>query len=295
MKKKEQYSQYWETDEFEDLVARGLIAMYESKIKVAKRTIPSTRINDDLIRRIRKIGCYFAPSDRVMKIDLGQDGRSLKKQEIDIINDGRPDFCTWTRKANNLWEECYLSTIYMERINRLPKPFKTMHPGKIYRIAVLLFNERITGNCQYVTINSKGEINAVYRSVNFCEPITGRSFNIIDLPNSETDKAEDVITMWASASLQFYQDRRYLWNVQAKEGIAKATFSVHQEQIKSLFYARDLPMTDTGRKRPILHWVKSHQRRMKSGTDVDVDQYLRGTHEFIFNNTQFIITNPTKE
>lgn len=289
------YSPYWETEEFEDLVARGLIAMYESKIKINKRSLPATRLSEELLRRVRRIGCYFPSNDRVIYSEQSDDGRSAKIQSIDIINDGRPDVCLWSNNADNLWEKNYLQTFYMEAIRELPNPFKTDYPGKIYRVAALSFNEKVTGVCDYVTINNKGEVRSVYRPVEYRDPVTGRHIKIKDLPQSDTEHSEDCITVWAGATLQIYQDRRYLWNVCAKEGIAKATFAVHPEQIKSLFYARDLPMTDTGRKRPILHWVRSHQRRMKEGTDVSVEKYLRGTHEFVYNNTKFEITNPTKD
>lgn len=289
------YSPYWETEEFEDLVARGLIAMYESKIKVNKRSLPATRISEDMMKRIRRIGCYFPSNDRVIYAESAKDGRAAKVQSIDIINDGRPHYCLWSTRANNLWEEGYLQTFYMEHIKTLPKPFKSDYPGRIYRVAALNFNERITGVCDYVTINNKGEVRSVYRPVQYCDKITGRTINIKDLPQSDTEGAEDCITIWAAATLQIYQDRRYLWNVQATEGIAKATFAVHPAQIQSLFYARELPITATGRKKPILHWVKAHQRRMKEGTEFDVKQYLRGTHIIEMNNTQFIITNPRKE
>ena len=291
----EGYSPYWETEEFEDLVARGLIAMYESKIKINKRSLPATRISEELIRRVRRVGCYFPANDRVIYSEQSDDGRSSKVQTIDVVNDGRPEVCLWSTRANNLWEEGYLQTFYMEHINSLPKPFKTDYPGRVYRVCALNFNDQVTGVCDYVTINSKGQLRSVYRPVQYCHPITGRRISIKDLPQSDTETSEDVITVWAAAALQIYQDRRHLWNVRAQEGIAKATFAVYPEQIKSLFYARDLSMTDSGRKRPILHWVKAHQRRMKQGTDIDVEKYLRGTHEFIYNNTKFEIINPIKK
>jgi hypothetical protein len=109
-----------------------------------------------------------------------------------------------------------------------------------------------------------------------------------------TGKQRDFTTTSASSVIQFWQDRRYLWNVTAKEGIAKATFSVYPEQVKSLFYARDMPMTETGRKRPILHWVAAHNRRLKNGIDVDIDKHLRGINEFVYQGTKFVISRPLK-
>jgi len=53
-------------------------------------------------------------------------------------------------------------------------------------------------------------------------------------------------------------------------GEAKAHLGCMREEIKSLLYARDLPMTSTGRKKPILHLVAAHKRRIKEGTDIDI-------------------------
>ena len=111
----------------------------------------------------------------------------------------------------------------------------------------------------------------------------------------ENERAESLFTVVANSTLQFYQDRRFLWNVVAKENNSKATFGVYEEQIKSLFYSRELPLTETGRKRPILHWVASHQRRMKNGIDIDIEKHLRGCNEFIYQGTKFTITNPLKK
>jgi hypothetical protein len=106
------------------------------------------------------------------------------------------------------------------------------------------------------------------------------------------NKRSDIV--WASCVLGLGSDKKHLWNVTANEGFAKATFGVYPEQIKSLFYSRELPMTETGRKRPILHWVRSHRRRIKEGIEVDIEKHLKGINEFVYNGTKFIITRPLK-
>lgn len=295
------YSRYWETEEFEDKVARGLIAMYENKLKIHKRCLPSTRLSAELIRRVQQLGCYFPASDRIMQETFNeQTGKASSVQCIDVVNDLRPDYailCTDEGYDDNGKKlDGYLYVNYMERIKCLPKPFKTDVQGKIYRIAFLNYeNEQINGSCDYVVIDSKGEVHPVFRYVNTYNPITGVSGHVKNIPNGESKNCEDNVTIWASATIQYYQDRRHLWNVRAKEGIAKATFAVYTEQIQSLFYSRELPLTTTGRKKPILHWVKAHQRRMKEGIEYDVDKYLRGTHEFVYQNTKFEIINPIKK
>lgn len=139
----------------------------------------------------------------------------------------------------------------------------------------------------YVYIDDKGGIYDTYARRHDGELITTAhgTFN-------STGDVSDI--GWASAIIGFYQDRRHLWNVVANEGKAKATFGVHPEQIKSLFYARDLPMTETGRKRPILHWVNAHKRRIEKGYEVDIDKHLRGINEFVYQGTKFTITQPFK-
>jgi len=56
-----------------------------------------------------------------------------------------------------------------------------------------------------------------------------------------------------------------------------------------------LPLTVTGRKKPILHWVRAHQRRIKEGVDIDINKHLRGCCEFVMNDTKFCITLPHKQ
>lgn len=64
------------------------------------------------------------------------------------------------------------------------------------------------------------------------------------------------------------------------------------EEVKSLLYARSLPMTATGRKRPILHLVESHKRRMRNGIDVDVTAFLRGQQTVEIGGTVFKVNPP---
>jgi hypothetical protein len=291
---------YWKSEIFEDKVTRSLIAMYENKTKIIKKILPACRVSSDLIKRVQNLGCYFPANDRIMMESFNENtSKASRIQSIDAINDGRPDnaiFCidkTCDESGNNV--EGYLFVNYMERIKVLPKPFKTDIQGKIYRIAFLDYtNNHVSGTCDYVVIDSKGNIYPVYRFATMYDQVTGRMSHFKDIPNGETTTCEDNVVTWASATIQFYQDRRYLWNVQANEGKAKATFAVYPEQIKSLFYARELPLTETGRKRPILHWVAAHRRRLEKGIDIDIEKYLRGITEFIYKDTKFIITMPLK-
>lgn len=105
---------------------------------------------------------------------------------------------------------------------------------------------------------------------------------------------------WLSYVVGLHNDARYFWNVQAAEEwedgmTAKANFSIDAEYVKSLFYARSLPVTKSGRMRPILHWVNAHKRRLKQGIDIDIAKHLRGISEFDMHTVRFSITRPRKQ
>lgn len=299
------YSPYWETEEFEDLVTRGLIGLYETKVKKDKKGPKCNRFNEEYLMKLRRRGCYFPSHDRVVCLEFVDDteeAKVSKTQNIDVLNEGLPPYAMWSSDAcGSINKDDYLWTFYMERVPSLPSPFKMPRKGTIYRCMQVFYGQKVEGCGTFIVIDKDGVVESCYVPVQYPDRVTGRVIQLqhrprmTDFDKDEPSRALDYYVSYATTAIQIFQDRRFLWNVTAKEGNAKATFTVYPEQIKSLFYSRDLPMTDTGRKRPILHWVQSHQRRMKAGTDVDIEKYLRGTNEFVFNNTKYEITNPVKK
>lgn len=300
-------NQYWEKEEFEELVATGLIAMYETNVRKIRDMEKSMKITPEILSRIQKIGCYFPAGDRIVAISQDMNGKALNAQSIDVVNDGRPNSAIicypigyQVPDENSMRHGSYLEICYMEKIPEFPKPFRCDFSGKRYRLVKMwMKNNFIEGAATYVVIDHAGNVYEAYRFRNDYNSFTGLSKiqKVLMSENpeqKESQSCENIITIEASATIQAWQDRRYLWNVVANEGIAKATFSVYPEQIKSLFYARDLPMTETGRKRPILHWVSAHLRRIKKGIDIDIEKHLRGCNEFVYQGTNFKITNPQK-
>lgn len=297
----EEYNPYWETEEFEDLVTRGLIGLYETKIKKDKRGPKCNRFTEEFFAQMRKRGCYFPSHDRVIAQNFegeGEDAMASSIQEIDILNDGLPPYAMWSSDPTGILGNEYLWTFYMERVKTLPKPFVKPRPGVVYRCMQVFFGDKVDGCGTFVVIDENGILESCYIPVEYNDPITGRPIKFNQRPrmiDNNNSRARDYYAAYASCAIQIFQDRRFLWNVTAKEGNAKAVFTVYPEQIKSLFYSRELPLTESGRKRPILHWVQAHRKRIKEGTEFDVEKYLRGTNEFIYNNTKFEIINPTKK
>lgn len=286
---------YWNGEHFEDLVSRSLTALYENKVQKECIKVPKfIKPNEKDIEQIRSFGAYFPPEDRCVLYT-----------EIDLINDGLPKEASWGYNPTESYEGKvkddllygeYFRFGYLRHIEKAPpgilniQGLKYFGKNKIYKF--LSFSATQNNGLHlmksYVYIDEKGGIYDTYSR--------RQDGKLIILAHGTFNSMGDVSDIgWTSAIIGFYQDRRYLWNVTANEGYAKATFGVYPEEVKSLFYAREMPMTETGRKRPILHWVASHQRRIKSGIDIDIEKYLRGVNEFVYQGTKFTITRPIKE
>jgi hypothetical protein len=105
---------------------------------------------------------------------------------------------------------------------------------------------------------------------------------------------------WGPAAVNLLNDSRHLWLVEVGEPVyenvdATLRFGVDSEWVKSLLFARQAPLTESGRKRPILHWVREHKRRLQNKEDIDISKHLRGITEVKMSELNFKITQPVKE
>lgn len=72
--------------------------------------------------------------------------------------------------------------------------------------------------------------------------------------------------------------------------------STDGEGIRELAQIREGPRTSTGRKRPILHWVKRHMRKKsRSDGEIEIPRHLRGLEEFEIDDFMFRIVEPQKQ
>lgn len=107
------------------------------------------------------------------------------------------------------------------------------------------------------------------------------------------------VTGHAAMVFNAYVDREHLWLVDTLEQldvdrVQRIQLGVEPEMVKSLFYARSLPVTPAGRKRPILHWVNAHQRRIREGIEIDISKHLRGIDSFLLGGLNMQISQPRK-
>lgn len=179
----------------------------------------------------------------------------------------------------------------IEKIDKFPKYIfcSCSDPAARYRVVVTVINEDkkiypVIVFESFFAVDKKGRVGSAI-DVNYKRAYAG------------TSEAYHGCKYGAGA-LSLLADRKYLWNVCAIESFEKydlkINFGINEDHIKSLLYARDAPLTLSGRKRPILHWVDQHKRRIKEGVDIDINKYLRGITEFNLGNLSFQIDNPKK-
>ncbi|WP_394543677.1 hypothetical protein [Azorhizophilus paspali] len=104
----------------------------------------------------------------------------------------------------------------------------------------------------------------------------------------------------AAAIIGAIADSRHLWSATVEEnligaGNTRLRIGLEAEQIKSVLYARTLPLTESGRKRPILHLVRAHQRRIKEGVDIDISRHIRGIDNVSIDGMTFALRPPAKD
>lgn len=268
-------NELWGSEEFENLVVTAIIAMYEKKSKRKMRN-PVYKVTDSDMVEIKRRGLFFSPPDRLIAME--DDAPILYSGGITSIHEMSDD-------ADVI--NSYLDHVYFRRTQNRLKP-EFIHPpcpGFVYDIFQGAFHQTdgliITKN--YVFHGTDGKIYPVYY----------RNTQDFPFPKKVKENADLACDLLKISNL-FLLDMQYLWNVEIHEEIGKSTFGIYEEQIKSLFYSRTLPLTSTGRKRPILHWCSAHRRRIKEGIEIDIEKYLRGITEFEMDGVKYKITTPAK-
>lgn len=281
---------YWNADDFEDTVAAALIACYETKVKKNRGAAPADRLTDERVAVLRAEGPYLASPSRIVEARL-DDGN----WRFDMVNDRLPRKGLYALRPVGLVAQslpnAYLCAFYVRQVQSLGRYWHKRKGGTIYEMLNLdAENDGIHGDRRFFTVTTQGEVVACTQRIHsfrFGVPM-GEKLRIV----GPDEKWHRETSVWASVTLQFLADRRHCWSITAQERTARAHLGCMMEEVKSLLYARSLPMTATGRKRPILHLVESHKRRLRNGTDVDVTAFLRGQQTVEIGGTVFNVNPP---
>ena len=280
----------WGDDDFEDTVAAALIACFETKIRKNRGAAAQDRLTDQRVAVIRQEGPYIASNSRLITAP-GKD----TNWSFDLVNDRLPvkglhAFKPGPRQLQE-WPNAYLYAHYVRQVSDLGKSWHKVKPGVLYETFFMSAEHNgICGERRFFTVTQSGEVVPCDQRISTLLGTHKYSAKVGTV--SPDEKWHRETSIWASGALQFLADRRHSWTITAKEANAKAHLGCMQEEVKSLLYARSLPMTSTGRKRPILHLVEAHKRRLRNGTDVDVATFLRGQQTVEIAGTIFSVNPP---
>ena len=278
-------SDAWSSEEFERRVTAATIALYENATDPECKVNGISNFDASHFARMRRHGVYIPSPDRVCLSP--ESGMSVLRwppvgcmslgSQYKVIGDGHPDDLI----------ESYCRLVYFRRLNKLPSHSAMLANGDAYEL-VLAWpqdNGPVVGITRYLTVNKRnGIISPTAPAWHAKNPSVGAKIK------SDPDFATEAFAL--SSAVQFIDDSRHIWAITAQNDDSKVTVGAHAESVKSLLYARSLPMTKTGRKRPILHVVHAHRRRLANGTDVSVDDFLRGTREVVMDNTRYTVSAP---
>jgi hypothetical protein len=182
---------------------------------------------------------------------------------------------------------------YIRQVPALGQYWHKRKDGTLYEmLATHADSAGIHGERRFFTVTGRGEVVACTQKI--ASNTHGTSYGMASGIVAPDEAWLQETGTWASVALQLLADRRHCWSITAQEKTARAHLGCMTEEVKSLLYARSLPLTATGRKRPILHLVEAHKRRMRNGTDVDVTTFLRGEQVVEIAGTIFRVNPPAK-
>lgn len=282
---------YWAEEDFEETVAAALIACFETKVKKNRGAAPSDRLTDERVRLMRNAGPYIASNSRIL---IAPDHEGNEPVTFDVVNDPLPHSgCfAWRPKAPSVAGVYggYLMSMYIRQATSLGKYWFRQAGGTLYESLIFAAgNDGISGERFFFTVTKGGNIVACDMKIPSVRGYSaGSPTSFIGHDPQHLRERE----FWSCVVMQMLADKRFCWTITAQEESARAHLGCMQEEVKSLLYARNLPMTSTGRKRPILHLVEAHKRRMRSGTDVDVSAFLRGQQTVEIGGTVFKVSAP---
>jgi len=256
----------WQQEEFEDHIASMLVSLFETRIsgKARNNHNKPARLKETHLVRARVMGPYVPGKDR-----------RVWPGHFDLVNDKLPlSACV---SLPGMIEGHYRHTALVERVNELPHGVGKLSPP-CYRVSYFIYRDKgpVEGFTAYFAVDPGGRIHMA--------PMGGFEWG--------SDGGSLEAMSMAAQALQCEADRRFCWQIEAKEKLARAFLGCQPEQVKSLLYARSLPLSATGRRRPILHLVEAHRRRLKNGTEIDITEFLRGVSEVEMGGTLFRVHAP---
>jgi hypothetical protein len=271
----------WDSDSFENQIAGTIIALYERPTRIHGSDWPG--IGVDELEKIRKRGAYVQHPNRMVFNDE-------LDAPLDAIYSGLfVESAVQLKQRFELAPEVYGGFSVLKRAPSIPRPFYPVSPGTPYCYIGMSATDDggLETDKQYFTVRG--------RSIFPCAIDGGKRkrWNYTYRPTvlgglSLAENTAKRVIMTANT----IADRLCQWGIESSDSGVNVELQCYHDEVKSLLYARSLPMTSTGRKRPILHLVAAHRRRIKEGIEIDIEQFLRGVRKVEMGGAIFEVRSP---
>lgn len=274
----------WTTDEFTALVEQTVKFFHDDKIEEkCLNGVKFHRLTPGTLREIRRTGIFIPADDREVwdeheRVPLDQLMEGLQPQGCISFGPSPAD------PDDDDSIDSYCRLLHYRKLTKVPGSVRMVAPGALYELVNLYAQEKdgAIGITDYFTVNPK--TGAIV-------PCLSTSHSRLGAQERFSGNLDMVKQKFAlSTAMQFVDDMRYQWAIKTSNDRGVVSLGAYPEVIKSVLYARELPVTETGRKRPILHLVHAHQRRLRGGIDIDIDAFLRGTRKIEMGGTEFEVT-----
>lgn len=269
----------WDSDEFEDQISATVIGLYETPTKPSNAPGYPVQFTSGELVAARAQGAFVSHPSRVVFDD-----------ELDAPVDQiyrRTFVQSLTSRGLDVDQE-YRNFYILKRAPSIPRPLYSVGKGTAYALIIMsaFADGRLESLKQYFTTEKMNIYPAAYDFDGIKKYPYVTKNELLGMTQA------DVLRRCVIATVNTIADKRHTWSISSNESGVRVEVGCYQDEVKSLLYARSLPMTATGRKRPILHLVAAHRRRIKEGIEIDIEQFLRGVRKVEMGGAIFEVSAP---
>lgn len=273
----------------------------------------STMTSRDTLAALRKMGPWvpFGAWNSIEQDEATASVFTVPMKWPGLIFMSRGDESQWKDGFEVSKGEKYgiMAFAYAVRIDALPFGVERTKGSVRYEFGIAYRRKkRLDWICAHVNIDPDSREVFVSREVmyhyvtltrgkNKGESFMRKSFEIPALEGLVADSVAERRLMLARNfvnTLEWWLKRDQRWTVSLKRGGKRVTFSIEQSLTKTFFADRSKEVTIAGgRKKKIIHYVRSHERLLASGTTATVREHIRGVRDFSWRGFDCAVTAPS--
>ena len=153
-------SKQWELDEFEDIVARALIACFESRVLTDKRCGKNHSVQSDVLPTLRKVGPFIPGKSRIVIEEQRTLRKGLMAQCHNLLpTDPIPNRAVIAipNGTHEAYRDSYFNMHVLRRVSKLPRKWHRMESGILYELDIVVtLPKGISGVRAFVTVTKDG-------------------------------------------------------------------------------------------------------------------------------------------